>query len=335
MRDVTHIAASGSEGTLRVDENSFVFLQESDLSEQITLRKGSTGLIKNVDLDVSSEGPFIFVEKNSVLELNDVKITHQSSSFSINSISQITSAESLFLAIENSSIHVSQSTLNTTNSAAFILNQSSSLHIEDSTVTSDSPIGIFVAGSSLTIEYSTITNTINEPIGIADGSSARISGSLISCSAGGQTISVNGSYVLIDENSTIQLTAPVADAHEAIYLGRGAVVRLKDSTVESKVASFPDDEFWHHGIYVTEASKLMIENSNVISFGDEAIKINKASTVFVDTDSTIDRTSTGTDIYVEARSSLFLDKYNVSVSCSTKGYVETVEDSPNVSDDCL
>ena len=125
-------------------------------------------------------------------------------------------------------------------------------------------------------------------------------------------------------------------AHEALYLGRGAVVRLQNSTVESNVAGFPNDEFWHHGIYVTEASKLMIENSNVTSSGDEAIKINKASTVFVNTDSTIDRTSTGTDIYVEARSSLFLDKYDGSVSCSTKGYVETVkEDSPNVSDDCL
>jgi len=342
MRDVTHAVEPGNESKIRVAENSVIYIQESDLSEPVELHNGSTAMIHQVNLNVANDGQFFDVVRGSNLEVFDSTITHQSSEFSVSSLGQVRNAESLFRAVENSSIHVSGSTLKTTTSAAFVLDLGASLHVEDSTITSDSFISIILIGSQLFLENSDVSNTINEAIVVTDGSSGRIVNSVVSSSAGGQALSVNGSNLTILEGSIIRLDGTVDTAHEALYLGRGAFVNLYNSTIETTVVGDPNDDNYHGSIYLTQGSNLVVRNSSITSAGDTAIGIYRGSNVYIEEDGDSSDIKGGAnsdlDIHISQQSSLFLDdnKFNFSIYCDSKGYVNTTkENSPNVSDECL
>jgi len=340
MKDVTHDIAPENEGTLRVAENSVVYIQESDLNEQITLNNSSTVLIQNVDLDVSSEGPFISVEKNSVLELNDVKITHSSAGFNLNSIKNLDDAEMIVFAQVNSSISVRNSHFENKNSAAFIIDQGSQLQLRDSEIISDSPFSVGIIGSQLEGDNLNISNTSGQPLVLANRSYGILFGSSVTGKAlNGSTITVEGkSFINILEGSTIiaehNENYDTSSEGETIYVESSSTAEIEESTVENRLNSSGAE---YYTIHADRGSDVKIRNSKIKSSNSILIKAREGSNVFMDNNEDspptemIRNTGEG-DVELWKRSSLFLGMpLNLKVDCFYQSSVFKDHDSDSMS----
>ena len=328
MKDVTHDIAPENEGTLRVAENSVVYIQESDLNEQITLNNSSTVLIQNVDLDVSSEGPFISVEKNSVLELNDVNIIHQSEALNVVTKKDIENGSSIFFAKENSTISAKNTTLQTTTSAAFFLDQGSSLRMVDSAVTSSSRFSIGIIRSHLYSDSTSLVNLLGQPLIIADGSHGRLHNSSVTSKAGYNAISLEGgSYLSIFDQSIIETNisnrSEVND-HSTIGITKFANLEIENSTVTNQVTNSNNNN--HEAIWMSENSNLKLTSSTIISSNSTHIDTRNGSSIYLQEGNNFSQIDEGVNIKLSGRSSLyFVSEENYSsltVECSGQSYVQ-------------
>ena len=324
LKDTT---VDATDGEIYITENSNFIVENSNIQIPVILQSGSFARFKSIDISISSNSPFFSLEQGSVLEMNNVKITHQSDEFTVEQTSDINNAESLVLATGNSSASISDSTIQTKNSAAIII-QGSFLQLNNSTVKSDGFINTAIVGSDMIIENSTLINTINEAMTIIEGSSGRISNSNIS-STGDQALFISRSNLTINNNSSISLSDATDTGKETMLIASGSFVDLNNSTVTNTTTG--------SAIYLTESSSLMVEKSTIQSQSDDAIGVNYGSKLFAKSSGdtiNIDRINDTNNIDISAynQSSIFFgnNSYSGNISCSVPSYVD-INDTSNVS----
>ena len=332
LKNVTHAVEPGNESKIRVAENSVIKIEESDLSEPVELHNGSTAMIHQVNLNVANDGQFFDVVRGSNLEVFDSTITHQSSQFSVSSLGQLSSVETLFRAVENSSIHVSGSTINTTTSAAFVLDQGSSLILANSIVSSDSRFSVVIVRSHLHLDNSTLENN-GLPLIILDGSYGRFHSSTVRSTGGYNAVSLAGSYLSIQDQSKLESnTSTSTETDESDYstisMTKFSNLEIANSSVTNLVDDNDPETDNHEAIWMRESCNLKIANSTITSSTSSQIDARDGSNVFLqeNNDFITNSNNSNKNIQLRGRSSLYFgseDYSALTVDCTGRSYVQS------------
>ena len=325
--------SKGTVNNLKVNDFDLTGSGESAIS----IGMGSAVSLRSIEISGSCDDNFVSVHRGSYADIRDSTILANSTGRGI-------------FVIGGSRLDVRDSTISGTAIDGDLVNigSGSSAEIRDSTISGTATEGGLVSingNSGIEIRDSTLTvNGGNRGLNISESSHLTFRNSLISGSAADQLVNIShGSSAGIRDSSITVSSAPkglvvwenshlyaqnltISGTTENYLIGieTGANAQFGNSDVSLTSSNV--------GLYIADGAKLNLSNSKLSgSAPNDLVRITRASSVMIESDSSINQTSAGSnDISVSYLSLLTVDSVESpikSVNCYNKGYVSADEGS--------
>ena len=325
--------SKGTVNNLKVNDFDLTGSGESAIS----IGMGSAVSLRSIEISGSCDDNFVSVHRGSYADIRGSTIVANSTGRGIN-------------VIGGSRLDVRDSTISGTAIDGDLVNigSGSSAEIRDSTISGTATEGGLVSingNSGIEIRDSTLTvNGGNRGLNISESSHLTFRNSLISGSAADQLVNIShGSSAGIRDSSITVSSAPkglvvwenshlyarnltISGTTENYLIGieTGANAQFGNSDVSLTSSNV--------GLYIADGAKLNLSNSKLSgSAPNDLVRITRASSVMIESDSSINQTSAGSnDISVSYLSLLTVDSVESpikSVNCYNKGYVSADEGS--------